>query len=338
MTKQMPFQKLFFILCILFLTVSSWAQSDLGPEPMAENRTALSNQNEKQIINEDLYVDGNQCLGTQCTGSETFGYDTLRLKQDNLRVMFQDTSGALPDFPKNDWQIRINESTQYGQSAFFIDDLGPDATGSANDVVESTPFTIEAGSPDHTLYLNDNGRVGIGTATPLKELHISSNLPEIMLYDETESLYGILQYNNGEIAFEGNSEQDILRVHATAPADSFVIDSTGDLTLGGNLELASSRQLKKNIRPLNAAEAVEALNALNPVKFCYKQNQDEESIGFIAEEVPDLAATNGRKSVNPMDLVAILTKVVQKQQQINETLTRRIAHLEKQAFLKNKDL
>lgn len=317
MKQQTPYLKLLFILCILFVNV---------PE-------ALS-----QTINEDLYVIGSQCLGNDCTGTEHLTYDTLRLKANNVRVMFQDTSGVLPGFPKNDWQIRINSSLDDGQNAFFIDDLGPDSEGSANDTPQSTPFTIESMTPTHTLYLNDNGRVGLGTSTPLKDLQISSTNPELMLYDENDGKYGILQYNNGELAFEGNSEQGILRVDATAPADALVINSSGDMTVGGNLTLTSSRQVKKDIRSLKTAEAVEALNELNPVKFRYKKNPEEETIGFIAEEVPNLVATNSRKSINPMDLVAVLTKVVQDQQQINEALTQRIAHLEKQVCLQNREL
>lgn len=37
-------------------------------------------------------------------------------------------------------------------------------------------------------------------------------------------------------------------------------------------------------------------------------------MGFIAEDVPDLVATPNRKSLSPMDIVAVLTKVVQEQQ------------------------
>jgi len=62
-------------------------------------------------------------------------------------------------------------------------------------------------------------------------------------------------------------------------------------------------------------EAVDALATLNPVKFNYKAEKDEEYVGFIAEDVPDLVATKARKSLSPMDIVAVLTKVVQQQQQ-----------------------
>jgi hypothetical protein len=52
---------------------------------------------------------------------------------------------------------------------------------------------------------------------------------------------------------------------------------------------------------------------LRPVKFKYKGDV-EENLGFIAEEVPDLVSVAGRKSIAPMDIVAVLTKVVQEQQ------------------------
>ena len=37
-------------------------------------------------------------------------------------------------------------------------------------------------------------------------------------------------------------------------------------------------------------------------------------MGFIAEDVPDLVATKDRKGLSPMDIVAVLTKVLQEQQ------------------------
>ncbi len=58
-------------------------------------------------------------------------------------------------------------------------------------------------------------------------------------------------------------------------------------------------------------------------------------MGFIAEDVPDLIATKDRKGLSPMDIVAVLTKVVQEQQKTNQeqqtvikTLTEKLAQLE----------
>jgi hypothetical protein len=51
-------------------------------------------------------------------------------------------------------------------------------------------------------------------------------------------------------------------------------------------------------------------------------------VGFIAEDVPDLVATEDRKGMSAMDVVAVLTKVVQDQQQTIEELSRKVAALE----------
>jgi hypothetical protein len=97
--------------------------------------------------------------------------------------------------------------------------------------------------------------------------------------------------------------------------------SGAHVTAGGVWTDASSRQYKENIANLTPEEAISALEKLNPVKFNYKVQKGEEYIGFIAEDVPDLVATGDRKSLSPMDIVAVLTKVVQQQQ-------KKIAELE----------
>ncbi|MBN1997878.1 tail fiber domain-containing protein [candidate division KSB1 bacterium] len=85
----------------------------------------------------------------------------------------------------------------------------------------------------------------------------------------------------------------------------------------------SSRDYKREISALSLDNALETLNNLNPVSFKYREdfieNSDDLKLGFIAEDVPDLLAEPGRKGVNPMDVIAVLTKIVQHQQhQINE--------------------
>jgi hypothetical protein len=86
------------------------------------------------------------------------------------------------------------------------------------------------------------------------------------------------------------------------------------VTAGGVWTNASSRALKDHITPLTLDEAQEALVALAPVKYTYKADPSEMQVGFIAEDVPTLVAQNDRASLSPMDLVAVLTKVVQGQQ------------------------
>jgi FtsZ-binding cell division protein ZapB len=67
--------------------------------------------------------------------------------------------------------------------------------------------------------------------------------------------------------------------------------------------------------------------ALEPVRYVYRNSRDEEYVGFIAEDVPELVATNDRKSLAAMDIVAVLTKVVKELKAENEQLKKEMANL-----------
>ncbi len=112
-------------------------------------------------------------------------------------------------------------------------------------------------------------------------------------------------------------------------APTHTLHVVGDALITGNLELGSSRSLKKDIRILETIDASTALAALEPVRFRYKTSPDEESLGFIAEDVPDLVATKSRKTISTMDVVAVLTKVVQDQQATIARLENSVNQLEK---------
>ncbi len=129
------------------------------------------------VILDDLIVDGSACVGSDCANGESFGFDTLRLKENNLRIKFVDTSGS-GSFPSNDWQLTANDSSNGGANKFSIDDVDGG----------KTPFTIEAGSPNHSLYVDSNGRVGVGTASPVVPLHtVDGNTPALRLEQDSSN-------------------------------------------------------------------------------------------------------------------------------------------------------
>ncbi len=120
-----------------------------------------------------------------------------------------------------------------------------------------------------------------------------------------------------------------------APNYPLQMASGAYVTTGGTWTDASSREYKDNIETLTTGEAFNALKELNPVKFAYKSDRTEKHVGFVAEEAPDLVATKDRKGLSPMDIVAVLTKVVQEQQKTNQeqqtvitSLTEKLAQLE----------
>lgn len=100
----------------------------------------------------------------------------------------------------------------------------------------------------------------------------------------------------------------------TNPTSPLVLASGAKCSAGGVWTNASSRKLKDNIEALPLDKALEVVQSLEPVTYTYKAEPSEPQVGFIAEDVPELVATRTRTELSPMDIVGVLTKVVQDQQ------------------------
>ncbi|THB80351.1 MAG: hypothetical protein D3926_07630 [Desulfobacteraceae bacterium] len=142
-----------------------------------------------------------------------------------------------------------------------------------------------------------------------------------------DSVNSIVVDSNGDVGlcsdrFYFDRNQTRMGIGTTTPQEELHV--VGNVYVHGDIELGSSREFKEGIETLEPCEAMAALKALRPVTFNYKHNPGEESIGFIAEEVPGLVAANNRKAIRPMDILAILTKVIQEQQQTIDDLGREI--------------
>ncbi|MCZ8222595.1 MAG: tail fiber domain-containing protein [Microcystis sp. LE19-84.1B] len=134
----------------------------------------------------------------------------------------------------------------------------------------------------------------------------------------------------GTMENAGNSYFFRVRDIGAGPSTPFYI--RGDGQVFGQFAQSSSKELKENIGLLSLQEAAQILAGLNPVKFNYKTDSDQhQNIGFIAEDVPELLATSDRKGVSIMDIVGVLTKVLQEQQTTISVLTEKIKALESQS-------
>ncbi|NET82272.1 MAG: tail fiber domain-containing protein, partial [Moorea sp. SIO1F2] len=108
--------------------------------------------------------------------------------------------------------------------------------------------------------------------------------------------------SNGNVGINTTKPQHLLHLNGRAYCD------------GEKWQDASSLEYKQDIKHLTLNQALDTLTELNPVTFQYKGEKNEQHVGFIAEEVPELVASSDRKGLSSMDIVGILTKVVQHQQ------------------------
>jgi hypothetical protein len=291
------------------------------------------------FFSDDVSAQGGVCAGADCTNAESYGLASAKLKENNTRLKFEDTSAAV-GFATTDWQLSANDINSGGANKFFVEDL----------TAATVPLLIEGATPNNALYLDSTGRIGLRTSTPARDLTISVPVSPIIRMEQSASPFQAWDIVANDANFflrDVNHESNPFIVRSAAPGNSLVVDSTGRVGLGvavptfqihhssgarldaGNWVNASSRDVKRDIHQLDGNAALDALKALEPVSFAYKANPGETHIGFIAEDVPDLVATNDRKGLSSMDVVAVLTKVIQEQQRTIENLETRLGNLER---------
>src|ERR1700741_4534113 len=68
-------------------------------------------------VAQDPNVNGSLCVGFDCPPPGGLGFDTIVLRENNLRIFFDDTSVSA-GFPANKWRITINDSRKGGAHFF----------------------------------------------------------------------------------------------------------------------------------------------------------------------------------------------------------------------------
>lgn len=177
---------------------------------------------------DDVIVDGSLCVGQDCVNGEGFGFDTIRLKENNLRIKFQDTSNS-SSFPSVDWQLTANDSSNGGENHFAIENID-------NGTI---PFKVMSGAGTNALHIAASGNVGFGTSTPIVELHVKSgNTPTLRLEQDGSSGFAAQSWDVG-----GNETNFFVRdttngsllpfkIFPGASTNSLIIDPDSDVGIG----------------------------------------------------------------------------------------------------------
>jgi hypothetical protein len=181
------------------------------------------------IVNaDDLIVQGSACIGLDCVNNESFGFDTVRLKENNTRIKFDDTSSSA-GFPNFDWQLTANDSASGGANKFSIEDI----------TSSKVPFTITGGAATNSIFVDSTGRLGLRTATPVLDIHTAtSNTPAIRLEQNNAGGFTAQTWDIG--ANEANFfVRDVtggsrlsFRIRPGAPTSSIDIAASGKVGIG----------------------------------------------------------------------------------------------------------
>ncbi|MEA2163965.1 MAG: hypothetical protein QOK37_2092 [Thermoanaerobaculia bacterium] len=180
------------------------------------------------VTADDAIIQGSACIGLDCVNNESFGFDTIRLKENNTRIKFDDTSSST-GFPANDWQLTANDSASGGSNKFSIEDI----TGS------KVPFTVTAGAATNSIFVDSTGRVGFRTSTPVLDLHVAtSNTPALRLEQNNSGGFTAQTWDvaGNEANFfvrdvTGGSRLPF-RIRPGAPTSSIDIAASGNVGIG----------------------------------------------------------------------------------------------------------
>ena len=243
------------------------------------------------------------CQGTTTTTSTTSSSSTTTTTSSSTTT----TSVAASD----EALVVKNAS---GTTTFKVEDDGSVAA-SGNVAIGATsssvPLLVQTSDTGHlaTFFRKDGNtaEIQIGQSTAV-------NKAAVIGFSQNGAYYYMSVYGLGSNRLVFNSS-GYLGVGTTSP--EYLIDTKGGAYCNGSSWYnASSREYKKDIKRLSTQKAINALNQLDPVEFAYKADLEDRHVGFISEDAPDLVATKDRKGMSPMDVVAVLTKVVQEQQKL----------------------
>ncbi len=199
------------------------------------------------LTNADGIIRNSLCVGFDCASTESFGFDTIRLKENNTRIQFNDTSAST--FPTNNWQIRANSSSSGGTSFLGFVDQGADGVSETGTAV----FGVEAHAPSHGLWVESDGDVGLGTSNPVVRLHVvDSDTPALRLDQNASAGFATQVWDvagnetNFFVRDATNGSTLPFRIRPGAPSSSIDIAASGNVGMGTALPSAALHVRRTN--------------------------------------------------------------------------------------------
>ena len=200
-----------------------------SPTPLRAGSEAKLHAGTTDVVTaDDEIIQGSLCVGLDCVNNESFGFDTIRLKENNDRIKFDDTSTSA-GFPNHDWQLTANDSASGGANKFSIEDI----------TAATVPFTVTGSAPTNSMFIDSTGRLGLRTSTPVLDIHVATSNTPAMRLEQNNS--GGFTAQTWDIA--GNEAnffvRDVtggsrlpFRIRPGAPTSSIDIAASGNVGVG----------------------------------------------------------------------------------------------------------
>jgi hypothetical protein len=243
----------------------------------------------------NLVVQHNACIGTSCSTTDA-NFSALKLKSVEPNLLFDDIE--VPEggsSSSHDWALFVNFNDV---DQFSIVDFG-------NGLL---PFNIAAGAPTDSLDVAASGNVGLGTATPSEQLHVtgSAGTSRIMVEETSATAAGraLLRLRNNGGPFliwedtslskfwsAGSVSTNFLISEGADNTVEFRLSNTGNLTITGVLTQGSDRSTKREIVPIEPEEVLAKLDRL-PIST-WNRKTDLPSVRHMGPMAQDFAAIFG---------------------------------------------
>ena len=213
------------VLCVLIM--GSLSAQTVSVDNTQNNQSPPVDQDNPQrtiIQNGNAEIVGSLGIGNDI-GTPNYGFDTFILRENNLRIYFDDTS--VGTFPSNDWRLTANSSTNGGDSYFSIDDA----------TAGTIPFRIDAGAGNNGIRIESGGNVGIGIANPVVKLHVFDDDTPTVRLDQVGG-FGTYRWDvagnetNFFIRDVTTGSRLPFRIRPGAPTSSIDIASSGAVGIG----------------------------------------------------------------------------------------------------------
>ncbi len=244
-----------------------------------------------QVIADDLIVQGSACVGLDCINNENFGFDTLRLKENNTRINFEDTS-TTGSFPTNDWEITANDSANGGLNYLaFLDRQ----TG-------FRPFTVEAAARANALYVDSTGRIGVGTDAPVLDVHINTgNTPSVRLDQDASAGFSAQVWDvagneaNFFVRDATNGSRLPFRIRPGAPTSSIDITANGEVGIG-MAGASAALQVRRNSAFAGSFLRIDLPDDSNPATEERRLELDNSGNLFVGGTITQLSSRYSKEN------------------------------------------